>query len=171
MDNIIRFQLGNGQKINILTDEPIPANAIARANVGGQVIADAAIGLSDALEPLKATAQSLYNSLNDFVSAPKEVTIELSVKVSANAGVVIAKAGVEGNFTRSLADTQDTGERTTECHQANGIAELKHDCPRFVDCPFPSRSRPIYSPNSSPLLLPIFRAISPGGGQGDRVPG
>ena len=103
MDKLVAFQTENGHTVYIETTEIEPAGGLQQVSLhAGDVIDNTVKSLSDALAPVKSISQSLYNTFKSFDHAPDEIAVELSVKLTAEAGVVITKAAVEGNFKISL---------------------------------------------------------------------
>jgi hypothetical protein len=66
----------------------------------GEIVTRSATSLEDALDRLIPTVQAIGDRLQSL--APDECTIELGVKLTAEAGVIISKAAAEANFTLTL---------------------------------------------------------------------
>lgn len=66
-------------------------------NVGGKTIKEAGRNLEDALSDISPAIEALRKMAFE-VSSPKEVTLEVGLKLTAAAGVVLASAGAEGTI-------------------------------------------------------------------------
>ncbi len=62
----------------------------------------ALVRIDNALNPLKAVGVKIFETLSQADKAPKEVSIEMGVKFSAEAGIVISKASTEANIKLQL---------------------------------------------------------------------
>lgn len=80
----------------------VPKGAVPISRSGGQVAAEAVGSLGTAMGSLKAYVATLQDVVGSLAVVPKEITIELGIKVTADAGIVIAKAGTEGSLTVTL---------------------------------------------------------------------
>jgi hypothetical protein len=78
----------------------------------GEVVTKATTALEDALDKLIPTVQAIGDRLKTL--APDECTIELGVKLTAEAGVIISKAAGEANFTLSLKWTKQEPKAESE---------------------------------------------------------
>jgi hypothetical protein len=73
------------------------------------VVHDAAGTFEDALAGVRAAAVSALATFRDDALRPDQVTIEFGVKLSAEAGAVIAKTALEGHLLVKLAWTREQG--------------------------------------------------------------
>jgi hypothetical protein len=98
MSQLIRVPLEGGGFIVVETSEelvgPVPA---ARP---GEVVADAVQTLEAGLDTLQPALIHLLDKLR--AAAPQEVTVELGIKLSTKAGIIIAEAAGEANFKVTL---------------------------------------------------------------------
>ncbi|MFE3325935.1 CU044_2847 family protein [Streptomyces sp. NPDC059176] len=95
MTEIVRFAGPEGASLLVEVDEDAPGlERISRDSAG---VAEAGRRLEDAL----ATARPAISAVVDSVKAlaPDGFEVEFGVKLSAEAGVVVAKTAVEGHFT------------------------------------------------------------------------
>ncbi|MEX2980975.1 CU044_2847 family protein [Streptomyces sp. C36] len=72
---------------------------VVRVTRPGEVVKAAGESLESALGRLRSVAETLASSLRDVAHAPEEMTVEFGVKLNTEAGLVIAKAATEANFT------------------------------------------------------------------------
>jgi Trypsin-co-occurring domain 1 len=95
MAKLIAVKLDDGKQIMVEADDlPLP--------VGVKPVSlreDGQIEFSSALDTIKSAATQLQKSLLSMVSPPDGCEISFGVKLSASAGVILAKAGTEANFT------------------------------------------------------------------------
>ncbi len=74
------------------------------------VVRDAADTFEDALAGVRAAAVSALATFRDDALRPDQVTIEFGVKLSAEAGAVIAKTALEGHLLVKLAWTREASD-------------------------------------------------------------
>ncbi|WP_144440851.1 CU044_2847 family protein [Streptomyces roseifaciens] len=79
--------------------DPAGVDRVSRA---GDVIATAAESLQEAVGRIRPVAEAFLSGVRDMTRMPEELTVEFGVKLTAEAGVVIAKAASEGHFTVSM---------------------------------------------------------------------
>jgi hypothetical protein len=79
------------------------AQAVADiASVGSDLVVKAPKSFSDAMITLKAYAANLEDLIAEMPFAPKEVSVEIGLKLVGSLGFVIAKAGGETEMKVSL---------------------------------------------------------------------
>jgi hypothetical protein len=76
----------------------------------GQVAARATASFEEALDRLLPTVKKIGDRMQAL--APDECTVELGVKLTAEAGVIISKAAAEANFTLTLTWTKDGSQQS-----------------------------------------------------------
>jgi hypothetical protein len=106
MAALLAVQIGKDPKDKILFEaEPVSrGNRVGDPNRTGEVtrrgvadvIQDASQSLEHAMELLSPAAQMIVEKLKS--AAPSEVAVEFGVKLQAEAGIVITKAGSEAHF-------------------------------------------------------------------------
>jgi hypothetical protein len=92
----------NGDGIEVLLETDPSSSGIVRAARPGDVVATAAHTLDESFDHVRATAESLVGRLTRLPVQPKTIELELGVKISAEAGAIIAKTSGEGNFRLRL---------------------------------------------------------------------
>lgn len=102
MDKLISFKTDNGQTVFLEAAETGGGGLQPVSRDGGTVLERTTDSLSEALEPVKSVSQSILNAFTGFAHAPDELNVELSIKITAEAGIIITKGSVEGNFKISL---------------------------------------------------------------------
>lgn len=90
---IVTVVVAGGKEILVETDD---TPAVGVKPVGLQ---DGRIDLSSALDHIKQAAGELQGALAKIAVPPDNCEITFGIKLSASAGVILAKAGTEANFT------------------------------------------------------------------------
>lgn len=74
----------------------------------GEIAYKANQSFEQALEPLKHTVNALVGKLRGLHEAPNEIEIEFGLKMSAEAGAIVAAVGVEANYKVTLKWKRDS---------------------------------------------------------------
>jgi hypothetical protein len=99
MSRLVEFPLQSGGSLIIETDAPEPSGP-RPAGTGG--IERATQDLDQAVGKVRPLAEALFAELQELSTKPSEVAVEFGIKLSAEAGVIIAKTAVEGNCRITL---------------------------------------------------------------------
>jgi hypothetical protein len=117
MTGILQFRTARGEIISIEVDESlaraaggVPAtdpliakgSATITAKGAGDVIAMAPKSFGEAMSTLKAYAAGLEDLIMGLDLTPREVSVEIGLKMTGSAGFIIAKAGAETEMKVSL---------------------------------------------------------------------
>jgi len=94
MENLIKFPLAGGDCVVVQLDAPQSDGPSPAANRAG-VMREAQIGFEEAAAKLRPIAQILLEQTKDL--GPDEVKLELSIRFSAEVGMVLAKSAAEGH--------------------------------------------------------------------------
>jgi hypothetical protein len=89
---------GNTILVEVADDE----QRLQRVGRVGTVVRGTAETLEEALRRVKPVIAAVVSQVHDLASPPDKVGLEFGVKLTAEAGVVIAKASTEANFKLSL---------------------------------------------------------------------
>jgi Trypsin-co-occurring domain 1 len=100
VSQLIRVPLEGGGSIVVESSDELAGGPVGAGRTG-EVVTEAAETLDAALDELRPALAKLLDRLRD-VAHPDEVHVELGIKLSAKAGVVIAQTSGEANFTVSL---------------------------------------------------------------------
>lgn len=103
MKKPIKFFLKNGGSILVETDVPQPEGGVMPAARADEIVAKANRNFEAALEKIKPAAEAIMNKLHDLSDSPDKIEVEFGVKLSADAGAIIASTGAEANFKVTLA--------------------------------------------------------------------
>jgi hypothetical protein len=92
---LLELNVTDGGSVLIEVDEDRPLTRGGRAE--GAVI-QAQASLEQVLGQLGPTLRGVVTQIRDAVDRPDEIEIEMAVKISTDANVIIARAGGEANF-------------------------------------------------------------------------
>jgi len=98
MKRLIEFPLQEGGAILVEVDSAEPAGARVRGASPTEVAEKAKQAFETSLERIKPVAGAVIGKLRELTDQPEQVTVEFGIKLSAEAGVVLASTGVEANF-------------------------------------------------------------------------
>ncbi|GAA3817962.1 CU044_2847 family protein [Streptomyces chiangmaiensis] len=107
----------DGDGIQVLLEADPSTSGIVRAARPGDVVATAAHSLDESFDHVRAAAESLVGRLTRLPVRPKTIELELGVKISAEAGAIIAKTSGEGNFRLRLVWERPDGAPLTNDRQ------------------------------------------------------
>src|SRR6266700_7054920 len=100
MPELVRWQLDDGDELLVEVDHDGPE--ISPVSRAGDVIESAGTSLSAALGSVRKAATVVLGQFRDMAVRPDEVQVEFGVRLTAEAGAVIAKSSVEGHLTVKL---------------------------------------------------------------------
>lgn len=102
MKHFVDFQTSTGEEIRVEVAEDSSADGITRAGKGQDMIVKASQSLESALDKIRPIAEAIVDRLNALSQKPSEVEVEFSLKMSAEAGMVVASGQIEANYTVKL---------------------------------------------------------------------
>jgi hypothetical protein len=97
--DLARFPLADGGSIVVEVDEP---QGISRVSRAGRILDAAGESFDRALAQVKEAAATALHQFQTMSHRPDEVVLKFGVKLDAEAGAVIAKTKLEGNFEVTL---------------------------------------------------------------------
>lgn len=100
MGTVVEMPLEDGS--TVLVEVAEDEQRLQRVGRAGSVVRDTAETLEEALRRVKPAVTTVLHQISDLATPPDTVKIEFGVKLTAEAGVVIAKAATEANFKLSL---------------------------------------------------------------------
>ena len=71
---------------------------VVRASRPGEVVATVTMSFNAALEKLQPMAQTIIAKLRDLAESPDEIGVEFGLKMTMEAGLVVAHTSGEANF-------------------------------------------------------------------------
>ncbi|GLZ40691.1 CU044_2847 family protein [Actinokineospora sp. NBRC 105648] len=112
---IARFPLADGGSVLVEVDE-VPG--VARASRPGKVMTEARTVFENAVGQVRDAAAAALTQFSSMTRAPDEVELKFGMKLDVEAGAVIARTGVQGQFEVKLkwrrADDLPVDEVTVE---------------------------------------------------------
>ncbi|MDR7276618.1 CU044_2847 family protein [Catenuloplanes atrovinosus] len=100
MTQVLVMPLDDGG--SVLVEVPDEPGSLANAGRATEAITNATETLQQALARVRPAAAAIRDSIREMVDPPERIGVEFGVRVTAEAGVVIAKAKSEANFTVRL---------------------------------------------------------------------
>jgi hypothetical protein len=101
MKRLVEFPLEDGTTMLVEIDEP-EQGGLVKASRAGDAIAKAQQTLEKSLEKVQPAAQFVIQQLRKLHDAPDEIQVAFGLKLSAEAGAVLASGGMEANYTVTL---------------------------------------------------------------------
>jgi hypothetical protein len=100
VSRIIEFKIDDGEQTTVLVeaDDSIPAEGQTRVSVGGILTEQASEALDNALSGIRP----IIAAVTRHVADAQEVEMELGFKLTADAGVILARTGAEGHCKVSI---------------------------------------------------------------------
>lgn len=95
---IVEFKLQDNTTILV---ETVPDSSCARSELLGEshkIPQKALRSFKEAIDSIKSVAETTVHSIKEITVPPKEVTLELGIKLSGEAGAIITKVSTEGNI-------------------------------------------------------------------------
>ncbi len=102
MKRLIEFPLEGGGSVWAEVEEPDPPGGVVRAANPREVVAKASQTFEEALDKIRPAAGVLVAKLRGLSDPPDEMTVQFGLKLSAEAGAVVAAAGAEANYSVTL---------------------------------------------------------------------
>ena len=109
MKCLIEFPLEDGSSIVVEVDEP--ESGVVRAARPGEIAVRASQTFESALEHVKPAAGAIIAKLRGLSDPPDEMTVTFGLKLTAQAGAVVAAAGVEANYMVTLRWQRERAKR------------------------------------------------------------
>lgn len=100
MKRLVEFPLEDGDTMLVEIEET-DQGGLVKASLS-ETIVKAQQTLEKSLEKIKPAAQFVIAQLRKLHDAPDEVQVAFGLKLSADAGAVLASAGAEANYTVTL---------------------------------------------------------------------
>lgn len=101
MKRLVEFPLEDGTTMLVEIEET-DQGGLVKASRADDVIVKAQMTLEKSLEKVKPAAQFVIQQLRKLHDSPDEIELVFGLKLSADAGAVLASAGAEANYTVTL---------------------------------------------------------------------
>ncbi|PZT77404.1 MULTISPECIES: CU044_2847 family protein [unclassified Streptomyces] len=111
MASLMEFTTENGATVTVEVDRHAPGAQLVSRD-GGHALARAGRTFDSALEGIRAAAESALAVFRDGALRPDGVELEFGVKITSEAGAVIAKSALEGHLTVKLSWSPGAADRS-----------------------------------------------------------
>jgi hypothetical protein len=102
MKRLIEFPLEDSNTILVEVDLPEPESGTMPAGRIEEMPGKAIITFEAALEKVRPAASAIIAKLRNLADSPDEIGVEFGIKLSAEAGAVVASAGIDANYKVTL---------------------------------------------------------------------
>lgn len=113
MKRLVEFPLEDGTTMLVEIEEP-EHGGLVKASRSGDAITKAQQTLEKSLEKVQPAAQFVIQQLRKLHDAPDEIQVAFGLKLSAEAGVVLASGGIEANYTVTLKWVREEKQTRTK---------------------------------------------------------
>jgi hypothetical protein len=101
VSRVVEVPLADGGSILVEVDEPMDGPVVRGRGAAGP-LPSLAEPLEQVLAGLGPTTRALLSQVRSLTDSPHEIEVEFAVKLTADARIVIARAGGEANFRIAL---------------------------------------------------------------------
>ena len=101
MSQLVRMDLADGGSVLVEVADT-NSGPITRGGRAEELVTDAGATLDSALDQLGPVVKGVVGRLREAADWPDEVAVEFSIKLSADANVIIARTSGEANFKISM---------------------------------------------------------------------
>jgi Trypsin-co-occurring domain 1 len=100
MKKLLQFSTADGTEFFVEVNEPASGDPVrgSTTNDTRGVIQDAKESFDKALKPLRDISDSIINSIKEISNSPNEFTVELGLKFTARAGIILTSLDSEANL-------------------------------------------------------------------------
>ena len=104
MSQLVKMDLADGGSVFVEVDDAVADSGgpVTRGGRAEGLVTDAGATLESALDQLGPVVKGVVTRLRESADWPDEVTVEFSIKLSADANVIIARTAGEANFKISM---------------------------------------------------------------------
>jgi hypothetical protein len=104
MKQLLQLKANDGSDLYVELDEIATNNAVRGGSSSNDrgVIENAQQSLDKALQPLKEISNSIIDCIRNISNAPQEVEVELGLKFTAKAGIILTSLDSEAHLKVSL---------------------------------------------------------------------
>lgn len=108
MSQLVKMDLADGGSVLVEVEDAASAH-VTRGGRAESLVTDASDTLEHALDQLGPIVKGVVSRLREAADWPDEVTVEFSIKLSADANVIIARTAGEANFRISMSWSRGQG--------------------------------------------------------------
>ena len=101
---LVKMDLADGGSVLVEVADAVadPGGPVTRGGRAEGLVTEAGATLESALDQLGPVVKGVVSKLREAADWPDEVTVEFSIKLSADANVIIARTAGEANFKISM---------------------------------------------------------------------
>ena len=113
MKNLLQFSDSNGAEFYVEVEDSASEGITMRGGPGEEsrsLVQNAGANFEKAISPLKSISNTIISGLKELVHSPDEVNIELGLKFSAKAGIIITSVDSEANLKIALKWKKNSGK-------------------------------------------------------------
>ncbi|NGO11922.1 hypothetical protein G5C60_31050 [Streptomyces sp. HC44] len=108
MPYVIEVPVDGSESIRVEVSED--TDGVVRVARPGQVAAIAQESLQQSLDRIRPVAVAVWEKLRHLPETPDRVSVEFGIKLSAEAGLIVARGATEANFVVSLEWSRSPGD-------------------------------------------------------------
>jgi hypothetical protein len=108
VSQLVKMDLADGGSVLVEVADAAPG-PVTRGGRVGDLVTDASDTLEHALDQLGPVVKGVVSRLREAADWPDEVSVEFSIKLSADANVIIARTAGEANFRISMSWSRGAG--------------------------------------------------------------
>jgi hypothetical protein len=109
VSQLVKMDLAEGGSVLVEVADAAPSGPVTRGGRADELVTSAGATLESALDGLGPVVKGVVTRLREAADWPDEVTVEFSIKLSADANVIIARSAGEANFKISMRWSRDEG--------------------------------------------------------------
>jgi hypothetical protein len=98
MSRLVDVPLASGGAITVEVDEPASARTMRGGDRGAELVERGGRTLEESLATIVPALQEIVEKLRGVSSELSQIEVELGLKLTGEAGMVVARAGAEANF-------------------------------------------------------------------------
>ncbi|HEY2582388.1 MAG TPA: CU044_2847 family protein [Mucilaginibacter sp.] len=104
-NQLVQYTLADGSDLFVEINEGV-ANMQTRGGDERGIIQNTKDSFDKALQPLKEISGSIVNCIGNIANSPQEIEVEMSLKFSAKAGIILTSLDSEAHLRVSLKWTK-----------------------------------------------------------------
>jgi len=102
MKRLVEFPMEDGSTILVEVDEPGMGGGTLRSGRPGEMIERASVTYEEAVSKIQPAAVSIVTRIRQMPLPPNEISVELGISLSAEAGAFIASASTQAHLKLTL---------------------------------------------------------------------
>jgi hypothetical protein len=102
VSQLVKMELADGGSVLVEAADPPATGPVTRGGRTEDLVTSTGATLESALDQLGPVVKGVVSKLREAADWPDEVSVEFSIKLSADANVIIARSSGEANFKIAL---------------------------------------------------------------------